>query len=215
MVYSIGSNAIYTTIPELLVMDAPQDILLKTEFKFPDDVPSRAKISGWLPMAQGYPVVPETAPTKMLWKHNTLTPADMAWGSEIKIVSDRFREFVEKFEPGVHQFIPVEFYRPQQTEPFARYYWFVVCMVLDSIDPDHTTWTWKGDYEARRGRWNLDISVSPPQTLVFSSAAIGDHHIWRDPFVDGGSAIYCSDAVGEALPETDLTGVAVSYREQV
>ena len=135
-------------------------------------------------------------------------------GSDLPLISGKYKDLIEQHEPGVHQFVPVDMCYNKSADPFDRYYWFVICTPLNSIDPDHTTWTWVGNYSELRGRWNFDHDAVPKQKIVFSLDAIGDHQIWRDPYA-GSQMVYCSDAFGEALQQSDLTGVSMGYCEQV
>jgi hypothetical protein len=54
------------------------------------------------------------------------------------VVSGRFREIVDQFEPGVHQFLPVR-YVDEQANVLAERYYFITCNRLDSVDRIRTT----------------------------------------------------------------------------
>ncbi|MEO7691361.1 MAG: DUF1629 domain-containing protein [Sphingomonas sp.] len=220
MVYSIGKESVFETEPENRVIGG-EEVWSKLQFLHPERVDRLAKLPGRLPLGQGYPLVPDSAPKVMLWRSKSKLPPDYASGNNSAMtVSSRFRDLVEQFEPGVHQFLPIDMYNSKTaTEPFDRFYWFVVCTLIDSLDPKHTTITWDGEYDViyngmRRGGWYFDHSVSPPQKAVFSLRAIGDRHLWRDPYYTR-NYVNCSDAFGEAMIAAGLTGFGLRQYEQI
>ncbi|MEL6877177.1 MAG: DUF1629 domain-containing protein [Pseudomonadota bacterium] len=225
MVYSVGMKSVYETDPVNEVMGGAA-AWERLAFENPDEVDVVAKggAGGQISrtMGMGYRVVEGSAPKKLLWKSKTKLPPDYAFGNnEVMLVSSRFRDLVEQFEPGVHQFLPVSVYNAKDaTEPFDTFYWFVCCTLIDSLDPEHTTLDWKGFYDdftdcgLRRGLWSIDLSVKPPQKAVFSLKAIGDRHLWRDPY-RGRDYVHCSDAFGEALIAAELTGFGLRQYEQM
>lgn len=222
MVYSIGKVSVYETEPDNEVVGTREGVWDKVEYLHPDSVDKIARARRRSLMSYGYPVVPETAPKAVLWKSKTKLPPDYAFGNnEIMLVSVRFRDLVERFEPGIHQFLPVEMYFSKKDEkPFDTFYWFVCCQLIDSLDPEHTTIPWDGEYEARRedgrrwGSWQIDAEAQPPQKAVFSLKAIGDRHLWRDPYFGRGT-VNCSNAFGDAVKFTKLNGFALSKDEQI
>lgn len=223
MVYSLGKVSVYETAPDIETVGG-NEAWGKVEYLHPDAVDRHAKgeENHSRRLGNGYPIAPETAPKAMIWKSKSKLPPDYAFGNnEIMLVSGRFRDLVERFEPNVHQFLPVAMYFSRNDpEPFDTFYWFVCCTLIDSLDPDNTTIPFRGFYDERmedglrRGRWHIDAEADPPQKAVFSLAAIGDHHLWRDPHWSRGM-VYCSDAFGEALNAQGLSGFGTSQREQI
>lgn len=220
MVYSLGKESPYDTDPRHEVIDG--EAWAGVRFLHPDKVDRRANIPGEPLMGRGYPIVSDSAPKKVLWSSKRLPPPDYAFGNNaIMRVSRRFYDLVERFEPGLHQFIAVDMVHKKGEPPFDTFYWFVCCQLIDSLDPTRTTLTWKGfDYEERmedgfrRGFWYYDHDVKPPQISVFSLSAIGSRHIWRDPY-HFRNYVHCSDAFGEALLEAGLTGFGLMKYQQV
>jgi hypothetical protein len=222
MVYAIGKKSEFEIEPDAGIHDAPE-CLNKIEYLNPDAIDYMANKNGAAVLGQGYPVAPETAPKIAYWWSTTILPPDYLMGNnEFMLVSGKFRDLVEQFEPGVHQFLPVDlYYSDQHSEPFDRFYWFVCCQLIDSLDPEHTTLTWRGgDYNEyfkglRDGYWYFDSDVTPPQKAVFSLKAIGDRHLWRDPYYYRSMGVFCSSAFGNAMVEAGLTGFGTSLREQI
>ena len=150
-------------------------------------------------------------------------PADYAMGNnEVMLVSEKFRDLVEQFEPSAHQFLPVEMLHAKDEAPFATFYWFICCQLIDSLDPEHTTITWGPKPELyhesvegmRRGSWRYDQSVTPKQVAVFSLKAIGSRHLWRDPYYTR-NYVNCSDVFGEAMKAAKLSGFGLIHFDQV
>lgn len=221
MVYSIGKKSPYDTDPANEVIGG-SGAWSNLHFLHPETVDRKAKLPGRTLIGQGYPVAIDSAPKYFLWKSTSKVPPDYAFGNNsVMLVSSRFRDIVEKFEPGVHQFVSVDMYSSKTaTEPFDQFYWFVVCTLIDSLDPERATLSWKGDYQdrgsdgLRYGLWSFDASASPPQRAVYSLHAIGSRHLWRDPYW-GRDVVHCSDAFGEALTACNLTGFALNKQEQI
>ncbi|MBB5697795.1 imm11 family protein [Sphingomonas yantingensis] len=218
MVYSLGKKSPYDTDPRHEVVDG--EAWAKVEFLRPDRVDRIARARRYPLMRYGYPVVPDSAPKTVLWSSRRLPPPDYAFGNnEIMLVSGRFRDLVERFEPDVHQFLPVDMVHKKGEAPFDTFYWFVCCQLIDSIDPDRTTLAWDGDdYEEhmddgfRRGFWRYDHNVSPPPVPAYSLAAIGDRHLWRDPYW-AREVVRSSNVFGEAMIEAELTGFAINKKQ--
>ena len=224
MVYSLGKVSVYETAPDIETVGGDK-VWRDVKFLNPDEVDPPAASDMFLNerFGQGYAIDPETAPKAMIWKSKNKLPTDYAFGNNsIMLVSARFRDLVEHFEPEVHQFLPVTMYfKRTDAESFDTFYWFICCQLIDSLDPQHTTIPWRGKgYDVRRadgrrwGFWHIDAEADPPQKAVFSLEAIGDRHLWRDPHWSRGT-VYCSDAFGEALNAQGLSGFGTSQREQI
>lgn len=223
MVYSIGRKSPYDTDPANEVIGG-EAAWASLQFQNPETVDRLAKIPGRMPLGQGYPVAADSAPKSFLWKSTSKRPPDYATGNNsVMLVSSRFRDLVEQFEPGLHQFLPVDMYSSKiAPEPFDRFYWFVCCTLTDSLDPSHTTIPWgppNGDYHTirdglRLGSWRFDPSATPAQKPVYSLQAIRDRHLWRDPYW-GREVVHCSDAFAEAVIAADLKGFSLHHHDQV
>lgn len=197
-------------------IDVPsEDVNRLLEYANPDSVHPSALQDDAIRRQQGYWLRPDTLPKKVLWAKGTnpTLPDVLFWFA----VSPRFRELVEKFEPEVHQFVPVEIFHSRNSAPVATYYWFIVGQRLDSVDRERTTFVFQ---EGKIGLWSDSIANTetwqftkiPNAKLVFSHALIGDHHIWNDPHVMGGERL-CSDAFAKAMIASGMTGVAATPRD--
>jgi hypothetical protein len=148
----------------------------------------------------GRPVHTEYFPTVIRYIDKRPIP-DFHTPESIPCVSAAFKEVVECFEPGVHQFVPVEFIGRHKVH-LATMYFMVICNRIDSADREHTTTRMDGRCWAYgRGRF------------VFNNAQIGTHHMWRDKFLD--TEILMSDSLAEALLASGLTGFNAGKGESV
>ena len=180
----------------------------------------------------GRPVDPTHVPTKVEW-HDSERPMpdyDTHWGANIN-VSERIRAIIERFEPGVHQFLPLECQNIGQGTIEHR--WFMVpCVRIDSVNAERTTfarydrfieplgisiWYWRAPHDFRRdGEAHLlpdHLKNETNPKLVFDLAKIGKRHMWFDKHL--GSGPYVSDALAAALREANLTGMELYPMESV
>jgi len=219
MVYYLSASAVgidHYAETKWDILDMPlADVRNRIKYAYPEKVHPSALKEHVQPREQGYWLDPNTLPKKVLWAKRSKSPLPdvLPWFT----VSSRFKELVEQFEPGVHQFVPVDIYHSKNGEPVATYYWFIVGQRLDSVDRERTTFVFQ---EGQIGLWSDSIANTetwqftkiPNAKLVFSHALIGDHHIWNDPHVMGGERL-CSDAFAKAMIASGMTGVAATPRE--
>lgn len=205
------------------IIDVPsEDVNRLLEYANPDSVHPSALQDNAIRRQQGYWLRPDTLPKKVLWAKGTTPtlPDVLFWFA----VSPRFKALVEKFEPDVHQFVPVEIFHSRDGAPVATYYWFVVGQRIDSVDRERTTYAWKtSKYGDGHGFWSsrsfnpetLDFAEIPDAKLFFSNRQVEGHHIWHDPHVLTFNNGLCSDAFAEAVLASGMTGVAVTPRDSV
>ena len=126
-----------------------------------------------------------------------------------QICSDRFRALVEEFEPGIHQFEPVEVVWKDGTT--TQFSWFVPCQRLDTLKLDmlHPP-------VMKSGYWfpfDSNRKHVEDAYIVFDKEHIGDHHIWCDLRMEG--YICVSDKFHDAVREAKLTGIRMIARKTV
>lgn len=143
----------------------------------------------------GRPIKSDNLPKKFLYR-SKLPVQDYETRYGMILVSSRFREIIEEFEPGVHQFFPIEYVRENNIH-VAKMWMMVVCKRLDSVDREHTTmklnFFWSGD------------GAPPDAKLIFNEATIDGHHIWCDKHLMNGPLV--SSALGDALTAAGLSGL--------
>lgn len=174
------------------------------------------------PANQGRWIRPECVPTRIEWQENGPVP-DVQTQHGMIVVPERFREIVEQFEPGVHQFLPVTYVDRDHSHMADRFY-FVAGNRVDSVDREHTKMVlskghlWRPVKDLiRLNRFNeipegFDVEASPK--IVFNNAQIGNRHVWSDKFLPlNGPKV--SDPLAEALLAQEFTGIALSAAESV
>jgi len=176
------------------------------------------------PSQPGGPSVdPANVPTKVQWKDRHGHPIPDFDNGPFLNVSARAKAIVEQFEPGVHQFLPVEFIDVNGKHLEDR--WFlVVCNRLDTVDREHVRGTllsggklWRPARELLREYPEeippgFDLNVEPK--LVFSRAKVQGYHIWQDKHFGGGET-FISDELADALISAGMTGIKPSQVEAV
>jgi hypothetical protein len=202
------------------VIDVPRESSrLKIEYAEPDEVHPSAFRENVSVRQQGYWVNPETMPKKYLWANGEKPLPDVLPGF---VSSSRFKDLVEQFEPGVHQFVPVDIYKKRDGVPVTTYYWFIVGQRLDSVDREQTTFVWKAPaddpaagywFDQEMDKTTFEVVRFPDARMVFSNKQIAGHHIWHDPHILTFNNGLCSDAFSEALRSSGITGVTATPRE--
>lgn len=161
-------------------------------------------------MEHGYRVVGTEVPKKLLWDGGSKAVPELILKNCIA-VSSRFRDLVERFEPGVHQFFPVAIYKERDGAPVADYFWINVCNRIDSVHDNATTYQKKLDYEGRPFWSRVGRNDAK---LVFSREKIGPMHLWVDPNIIGPNHFYVSNAFAEAARAEEFLGLSLSEREE-
>jgi hypothetical protein len=225
MIYYMAAMGIDEDIfgnPDWDILDVPvREVNDRIEYADPDNVHWKAKKDNAIKKNQGYAVNPDTMPKRILWASGKYDVPDiLPWFA----VSPRFRDLVEQFEPGVHQFVPVDIYKERAGAPVATYYWFIVCQRIDSVDREHTTFAWKAPKdEPEAGHWaeyirdpmTRDFIAVPNARLVFNNLQVAGHHIWNDPHILTFGDRLCSDAFGKAALAANFSGLRFAQHESI
>jgi hypothetical protein len=77
------------------------------------------------PLTKGYAVEPDSVPKNLCWHSgNRHIPDVVKCAAASLLVSQKVRDIIDAIEPGVHQLLPVDVFRPKAlkegTGPFAR-----------------------------------------------------------------------------------------------
>jgi len=157
----------------------------------------------------------EHFPTKMLWKGPKGSIIGDFNRQNLVNVSEQAKSLIEEWEPGVHQFVPVDFVDAKGNVLEHRYS-LVICNRLDSVDREHTTFvlsaakTWAAASDlvrwGEKDKIPSHIDPAKPGRFVFKKSRIGGAHIWRDKHMNLGG-IFISDAFAAALRNSGLTGL--------
>jgi hypothetical protein len=118
-------------------------------------------------------------------------------------VSARLKDLIEKIEPGVHRFFPVEV-QGKDGSPYGRPYWyFVVMQVIDAIRPGGGVASTSDRPMDGRHSWTLS-GPRDRDHLAVNKEVIAGRATWRDIRLPGGSFI--SDALLEGMRAQNMTG---------
>lgn len=89
-------------------------------------------------------------------------------------VSDRAKEIIESFEPGTHQFIPMDVL--SRGKVIGRLNFMIIGNRLETLDRELTT---PKMLEGSK-RWARDFQNLANNKPVFSSSATKEKHLWHD-----------------------------------
>ncbi len=128
-------------------------------------------------------------------------------------VPDSFRELVERFEPGVHQFIPIKGYDRKGMKPLDKKFFLMnICKTLEDFVNVERSDLYRDETEYPDGivLARYFPLKSPPDPVILRGEAIAGHHLWDGGTVgDGGRwyGPYVSDALWQAMREAGLNSV--------
>ena len=177
-------------------------------------------------LQEGRWVDPTFVPTKMRWKGGKRYPIPDFDRSRCINVSERAKALIERFEPGVHQFLPVDYYNKQ--DEFLEHRWFLVIgQRLDSTDHERTTFVMDRVFVEPTQQWVQswisvwdavrygEVQIIPPHLthdtksqFVFSKAKTGSHHLWVDKYMLTKGGIL-SDELAGAIKAEKMTGIVL------
>jgi hypothetical protein len=153
----------------------------------------------------GRPIKTNFVPTKMTWDDphgHSIPDFDSGW---ILNVSSRAKDLIENLEPGVHQFLPVDYF--DTNGRFVESRWFlIVCNRIDSVDRNHSRM-----HLAKGVLWS-PIGVDDPK-LVFNEEQARGYHLWRDKHLTHGPFI--SDILADGIQRERLTGFGGTKADSV
>jgi hypothetical protein len=164
----------------------------------------------------GRPIKTENLPKRMQWMDRNGHPVPDFDRQHALNVSARVKALIEGFEPGVHQFISVE-YLDINGEHLENRFFLVVGNRIDSLDGKCTTmvlvrgkiWRPAGDLTDRPELIpdGFDVSVKPK--MVFNASQIGNAKMWCDKHLSTGGPYIAGD-LADALKESHFTGLGLS-----
>lgn len=147
--------------------------------------------TGW--MYAGRDVKPKHIPTKMMWSSKKHRPYDVFKQRGLILVSQEFKEIVERFEPDTHQFFPIEVVYKDGFHA-RQMYFFNICARVDTMSRAHTT------AKMLHGiSWDFTSGE-----FVFSKDQIGSRKVWIDKHVIHG--LFFSNDIKDEIEKEKLTG---------
>ncbi|MEN3364430.1 MAG: hypothetical protein V7606_1704 [Burkholderiales bacterium] len=201
-----------------------------SKVKLVDNSPDGGMLNDTL--GSGRPVKTEFMPTMMRWDEaaGQMPDFEISWALN---VSEGAKALIERFEPDVHQFIPVDYVLSDGKLLEKR--WFLVpCHRIDSTDHDRTTFvmieTRNKEGELWNKHWrsvydlvaNKQFEKIPPHLphdtqseLIFSNKKIGSRQLWMEMYLLSDKGPYMSDDLANAIVSAGLTGIKPTLMETV
>ena len=153
------------------------------------------------------PVEPELQPRVFQIKRGGKNLASMMQvNSQLLVVDGELRGIIERFEPDIHQFWPIEIRRPgRRGQPGERtkrdFHALVIRQFRDSLIEEKSDLLDRG--EAGRIRFARDTTKPGLKRIALSAEAIGGAHLWREKVLKDPN-IFVSDALQAAIAEAGL-----------
>lgn len=144
----------------------------------------------------GRPLTDKNMPTRIRLEGASRPPFDIDMCRSSMLLNTKARDIVERLEPGVHQFWPMQIEHKRHGNLGEKYF-LVPCNRIDSINRELTT-------PALEPPFSYKYVGATGARLVLDKEKIGNRHIWIESFVM--NQIFLSDALMEALTEAGCTG---------
>ncbi|KZK90547.1 hypothetical protein PsAD46_02168 [Pseudovibrio sp. Ad46] len=141
------------------------------QFEFLDE-PQDMPLFG---LSSGNILDPNRFPTKAKEETKKKVIPDIFSMPGLNAVSQRFKDRVEEFEPGVHQFLPLELFKKTGEPIDGNFYIFNCGKRLDAVLNKHSPVGW-GKPDDFTGKPKLNIHNG--NTNYLSVSRIKGHHFW-------------------------------------
>jgi hypothetical protein len=198
--------------------------------RFVDNTPDGGMLN--IILGSGRPVKTEFMPTRMRWDEAAGPIPDFEISHALNI-SERAKALIERVEPDVHQFIPVDYLL--RDGKLAEKRWFLVpghridstdhdrttCVMIESRAPDGRLLSkhWRSVYDLVANKQFDQIPPHLPHDteseLVFSSKKIGNRQLWMDMYLLSNKGPFMSDGLASAIVSAGLTGIKPTLMESV
>lgn len=153
--------------------------------------------------------IPEDALPKQLFLVSGTSISEYIFAPGSEVVSERFRRVVEEFDPGVHQFVPVEVLYPDgRVHPGGPRFFMFLRNAVNAVHED------SGELEVMKGSRSLAAHETPifirGRTPFDVDAKIVSHlGLWRD--VRMSNYVFASDAFLARLRQEGIDGWREDY----
>jgi hypothetical protein len=121
----------------------------------------------------------------------------LAWA---RAVDQKLKDIIERLEPGVHQFWPLQIVMPNGDEYPVQYYGMMVLRRLSSFRPDQSDPScFLGQQIAPgiRSYSSYGVSKKINAGLAMSKAVLNGSHIWRERELTNPTLVLSDDLVAE------------------
>ncbi|GAB5509850.1 MAG: hypothetical protein Rhims3KO_12510 [Hyphomicrobiales bacterium] len=125
-------------------------------------------------------------------------------------VNGRFRDLVEEFEPGLHEFFPLTLVWEDGSPIEGDWFIFNCTVSVDTLFPEKSGAEWSLTVNGRP--YN---SLRPNRDWVLSRPAIGGRHLWCGKRIQHGGGVYCSDVFYEELKRRKIKFIAAKHCAEI
>lgn len=125
-------------------------------------------------------------------------------------VNGRFRDLVEEFEPGLHEFFPLSLVWEDGSPIEGDWFIFNCTVSVDTLFPEKSGAVWRDNVNGMP-----HISLRPNHDWVLSRPAIGGRHLWCSKRIRLGNGFYCSDVFYEELKRRKIKFIAAKHCEEI
>lgn len=153
----------------------------------------------------GRAIDPTHLPTRLQPNGRRRALPDMVEDGKTSLCSQKVRDIVESFEPGLHAFYPVAF-EWKTGAPDATHFIWIVQQTVKALHPELIDPPYPGPDKFWEGHAGFKF---PDRKIVFSKDAIGSAHIWADPQLR--YTRFISDELSDALIAAEVSGYAPGY----
>ena len=146
------------------------------------------------------PVLPNEAPTSFVTERGYRELGSLVMlNDRILAVDEALKNTIERLEPDVHQFFPIDIRMTEDGFSTSRYYTLVIGQYLDSFVPDKSDRDVFEGKTAKPGFYKLKDGKEDIAGIALSRNAFGNAHLWRERHL-GGEWLTCfSDELGSEI----------------
>lgn len=125
-------------------------------------------------------------------------------------VNGRFRDLVEEFEPGLHEFFPLTLVWEDGSPIEGDWFIFNCTVSVDTLLPEKSGAVWRDSVNGKPY-----IELHPDLDWILSRPAIGERHLWCGKRIQHGGGVYCSDVFYEELKRRKIKFIAAKHCEEI
>lgn len=118
----------------------------------------------------------------------------------VRAVDEKLKSIIERLDPGVHQFWPLQIVMPNGDEHPVQYYGMMVLRHFDSFSPEQSDPDCFRGGEIAPGIKSytvLGVSKERHAGIAMSSAVFGSSHIWRERALKNPTLFFSSELQAE------------------
>ncbi len=124
---------------------------------------------------------PGEAPKKVLLKKQAAKLPDLFSASGgARIITDRVRQILEAFDPGVHQILPIEAFYRDGSKPDTAYFFMNVTKRLDTVIDEASNVEMSWQFSGIKTTERMELSPPSSKDLVLRKEKTAGNNLWRE-----------------------------------